>query len=123
LVELIREVGAAHGITGPSLSVGVTAFPAAHDNPQWRDQGIEVLKAKRDAGADFAVTQVFYDPAQYTRLIDDAGAAGIDLPVLPGIIPLVNVNRASRLEQLTGVPAPDTLVAALNHASSDDEAR
>ncbi len=123
LVALIREVGAAHGIDAPNLSIGVTAFPATHANPQWRQQGLDVLKAKQDAGADFAVTQVFYDTSEYVALARDAKAEGIDLHIVPGIIPLVNAGRATRLEQLTGVPAPAELTAALEAAEDADAAR
>ncbi|WP_062210469.1 methylenetetrahydrofolate reductase [Demequina oxidasica] len=121
LVELIREVASTHGID--NVSVGVTAFPAAHAAEQWRQQGLDVLKAKQDAGADFAVTQVFYDAEQWRALDRDARAEGIGLPILPGIIPLLNASRANRLEQLTGVAAPTSLVTALDTAADAEAAR
>ncbi len=120
LVALIREVEHAHGID--NVSVGVTAFPAQHFQEQWRQQGLDVLTAKQDAGADFAVTQVFYDGSQWEALSRDARAEGISLPILPGIIPLPNATRAARLEQLTGVPAPRALVEALEAAGDDADA-
>jgi len=122
LVALLREVGAAHGITGPDLSIGVTAFPAAHANEQWRQQGLDVLRAKQEAGADFAVTQVFYDASQYTSLVADGAADGISLPIVPGIIPLLDAGRAARLAQLTGVPTPDSLVTRLEQAEDSQAA-
>jgi methylenetetrahydrofolate reductase (NADPH) len=121
LVELIREVAASHGLD--NVSVGVTAFPAAHASEQWRQQGLDVLKAKQDAGADFAVTQVFYEAEQWRALDRDAKANGIELPILPGIIPLLNASRANRLEQLTGVAAPASLVTALDAAIDAEAAR
>lgn len=121
LVELIREVAAANGVD--NVSVGVTAFPAAHAAEQWRQQGLDVLRAKQDAGADFAVTQVFYDAEQWRALDRDAKAEGIGLPILPGIIPLLNASRANRLEQLTGVAAPASLVTALDTATDAAHAR
>jgi methylenetetrahydrofolate reductase (NADPH) len=123
LVAHIRDVAAARGIGRDELSIGVAAFPAAHAHEQWRQQGLDVLRAKRDAGADFAVTQVFYDADQWRSLVDDARAQGIDLPILPGIIPLLSTGRAARLEQLTGVPAPDALLAALEAAEGEEGAR
>lgn len=120
LVELIREVAATHGLD--NVSVGVTAFPAQHVQEQWRQQGLDVLKAKQDAGADFAVTQVFYEPELWQSLASDARGEGITLPILPGIIPLPNARRAIRLEQLTGVPAPQMLVDALEEAGDDADA-
>jgi methylenetetrahydrofolate reductase (NADPH) len=121
LVELIREVARTHG--NDNVSVGVTAFPAAHASEQWRQQGLDVLKAKQDAGADFAVTQVFYDAEQWRALDRDAKAEGIGLPILPGIIPLLNAARANRLAQLTGVAAPAALVTALDTAADASVAR
>jgi len=121
LVELIREVARTHGID--NVSVGVTAFPAAHAWEQWRQQGLDVLKAKQEAGADFAVTQVFYDAEQWRALDRDAKAEGIGLPILPGIIPLLNAARANRLAQLTGVAAPAALVTALDTAADASVAR
>lgn len=120
LVTLIREVAASHGIE--DVSIGVTAFPAQHVQEQWRQQGLDILKAKQDAGADFAVTQVFYDASQWEQLAADARVNGITLPILPGIIPLLNAGRAVRLEQLTGVPAPVALVRALEEAGDDADA-
>ena len=123
LVSLIRDVADAHALSHEELSIGVTAFPAAHANEQWREQGLTVLAAKQEAGADFAVTQVFYRVEQYLALVEDAKAAGISIPILPGIIPLVDSGRATRLEQLTGVPAPQELVTALAAAEDEDSAR
>lgn len=119
LVTLIREVGHANGID--NLSIGVTAFPAAPGASM--DTGLEVLRLKQEAGADFAVTQLFYEAAQYTHLLERAKDAGIGLPVLPGIIPLTTAKRARRMEQLTGVPSPADVLAALDAAADDDEAR
>ncbi len=123
LVGHIRDVATARGIASDELSVGVAAFPAAHAQEQWRQQGLDVLRAKQDAGADFAVTQVFYDASQWEALVADAQAQGITIPILPGIIPLLSTGRAARLEQLTGVPAPDALLAALEAAEGREDAR
>lgn len=120
LVELLREVAAAHGV---EVSIGVTAFPAQHAMPQWRQQGLDVLRAKQDAGADFAITQVFYDVDQYRSLVADAQAEGIGVPIVPEVMPLVSARRATRAQQLTGVETPADLFAALEAAETDDDAR
>lgn len=119
LVELLREVAAAHGV---DICIGVTAFPAQHAVEQWRQQGLDVLKAKQDAGADFAITQVFYEVDHYTDLVRDAAAQGIGLPIVPEVMPLVSARRAYRAAELTGVPTPEELVLALEAAADDDEA-
>ncbi len=69
------------------------------------------------------MTQVFYDAPQWEALAADAAAAGITLPILPGIIPLLSTGRAARLEQLTGVAVPPAILEALAAADGPDEAR
>jgi methylenetetrahydrofolate reductase (NADPH) len=123
LVAHLRDVIGSHGIPDAEYSIGVTAFPAAHAQEQWRQQGLDVLKAKQDAGADFAVTQVFYEAPQWEALATDALAQGIALPILPGIIPLLSTGRAARLEQLTGVTVPRSILGALETAPDDEAAR
>ncbi|SEJ66088.1 methylenetetrahydrofolate reductase [Demequina mangrovi] len=121
LVELLREVAHAHGVD--DLSVGVTAFPAQHAKERYRQLGLDVLRAKRDAGADFAITQVFYEVSQYVALVEDAREQGIDLPIIPEVMPLVSERRAIRAEELTGVETPADLFAALEGAPDEDAAR
>ncbi len=116
LVELLREVAAAHGA---DISVGVTAFPAQHAIERWRQPGLDVLRAKQDAGADFAITQVFYEVADYVSLVEDAKAQGIGFPIVPEVMPLVSARRAVRAAALTGVETPGELVAALEAAADD----
>jgi methylenetetrahydrofolate reductase (NADPH) len=123
LVSHLRDVVARHGIREDEFSVGVAAFPAAHGQEQWRQQGLDVLRAKQDAGAAFAVTQVFYEAAQWEALATDALAAGITLPILPGIIPLLSTGRAARLERLTGVTVPRSILDALEGVADDEAAR
>lgn len=118
LVALLREVARANGV---DISIGVTAFPAQHALEQWRQSGLDVLRAKQDAGADFAITQVFYDVTQYAALVADAGEQGIGLPIVPEVMPLVSAKRAHRAAELTGVDTPSELLAALD-AAADDEA-
>lgn len=121
LVTLLREVAHAHGVD--DLTVGVAAFPAQHAIPRWRQQSIDVLKLKQDAGATFAITQVFYETSQYTAMVEDARNQGIDMPIIPEVMPIVTSRRAVRAAELTGVPTPVELVAALERAENDDAAR
>ncbi|MDN4477738.1 methylenetetrahydrofolate reductase [Demequina sp. SYSU T00039] len=121
LVTLLREVAGAHGIR--DLSIGVTAFPAQHAQEGSRGLGLEVLEAKVRAGADFAITQVFYEVEQYARLVADAAARGLDLPIVPEVMPLVSSRRAHRAEELTEVATPPALLAELEAAPDADAAR
>ncbi len=107
LVALIREVERRRFGGRGAVSVAVAAYPAGRSHT--RAQDVQALRAKQDAGADFAITQVFYDAADYVDLVADARAAGITLPVVAGIIPATDPARLTRLAALTGVPVPAVL--------------
>ena len=114
LVRVIREVEAEYFDDGARhLQIAVAAYPAAAD----RGREIEVLAAKRAAGADLAITQVFYDVEDYLALARAADRAGVDLPILPGIIPLTDLRRLTRLEALSGVRVPEHLVRTLERSA------
>jgi methylenetetrahydrofolate reductase (NADPH) len=123
LVALIREVADANGIEHTAMSIGVAVSPTTHVDERWKDQALEVLRAKQDAGADFAITQVFFQADHYLTLVEEAREAGISIPIVPGIIPLPNAARAARIEQLTGVVVPNALMEALTSANDEDTAR
>ncbi|WP_226924557.1 methylenetetrahydrofolate reductase [Georgenia satyanarayanai] len=119
LVALIRSVEHARfGATG-ALSVAVAAYPAGSHHT--RTQDVAALRDKQAAGADFAITQVFYDPAAYVGLVEEARAAGVVLPMVAGIIPMTDPRRLTRLAQLTGVPVPEPLLERLAAAVDDDD--
>lgn len=98
------------------VSVAVAAYPAGASHG--REAELEALREKQDAGADFAITQVFFDPEAYGSLVAEARAVGIRIPILPGIIPMTDRGRLHRLSELTGVPVPATMDALL---AIDDE--
>ncbi|EJN84959.1 methylenetetrahydrofolate reductase [Actinomyces naeslundii] len=114
LVRVIREVEADFFGDGKRhVTIAVAAYPATNDHIE----AIEVLAAKQAAGADLAITQVFYDPADYVALTNAASYAGVSIPILPGVIPLTDLRRLARLEALTGVRVPDALRSSLGSAS------
>jgi len=123
LVELLREVEAARCVSSASqavrgatrkLSVAVAAFPTGNPSAgSTREQDLRALRAKQEAGADFAITQVFFDPESYLGLVRDARALDITLPIVAGIIPTTDPARLLRLQALTGVPVPTDLLARL----------
>ena len=135
LVELIREVeqarcgsSASQALRGAAhkLSIAVAAFPTGHPGPepveQRRARDLQALVAKQEAGADFAITQVFFDPRAYTDLVRDARRAGVTIPILAGIVPMTDPARLLRVEELTGVTVPADLLGRLL-ATDDDEER
>jgi len=101
------------------VSVAVAAYPAGASHT--REAELAALHEKQDSGADFAITQVFFDPAAYASLVVDAREAGIHIPILPGVIPMTDPGRLHRLAELTGVPVPPSLDALL--AVEDDAER
>jgi methylenetetrahydrofolate reductase (NADPH) len=111
LVALAREAG---------LDVGVAAFPYGH--PEARDlaQDTAALLAKERVGASFAVTQMFFDPLAYGRLVERVRAAGVTIPIVPGIMPVTSVGQRPKLEGFAGAPLPAALAGALEGAETDE---
>lgn len=88
--------------------IGVAAFPEKHPSSPSRDHDADVLVAKARAGAEFAITQMFFRATDYFDLVDRVRARGVDIPILPGIMPILNLAAISRQGELIGadVPAP-----------------
>jgi methylenetetrahydrofolate reductase (NADPH) len=103
LVELV------HGMGG--FSIGVAAFPEGHPAAESREQDARVLAAKAAAGADFAVTQLFFRASDYFELVDRVRAAGSDIPILPGIMPITNLGSVRRMAELSGADVPASVLA------------
>ncbi len=114
LVELCRARG--------DFSVGVAAFPEVHPRSASRTADRRHLAAKLEA-ADFAVTQFFFDSADYERLVDELDALGVRKPVVPGIIPVTNPASVRRFADMNGTAVPENLWAELEAASPDDRFR
>jgi methylenetetrahydrofolate reductase (NADPH) len=111
LVAMIRELG--------DFCIGVAAFPDLH--PQTRDADLDarVLKEKAEAGADFALTQLFFTPARYFELVDRVRSIGCDIPIIPGIQPVTRLSQIRRFAELSGAELPAPVVARLEAAGDD----
>lgn len=113
LVELMR----AHG----EFCVGVAAFPYGHPRSVSLDDDTEKLIAKFRAGAEYAITQMFFVAEDYLRLRDRVVAAGCDVPIIAGLMPVTNMGIIRRSEQFSGAPFPAKLgarFAAVAHDAS-----
>ncbi len=113
LVALARSRG--------DFRIGVAAFPEGHPSAASLEQDADVLVDKARAGADFAVTQMFFRADDYFRLVERVRERGVDIPILPGIMPILNVKALLRQGELIGADVPEDLVARIT--THDDPAR
>lgn len=105
------------------FEISVAAYPEKH--PESADFGtdIDMLKAKVDAGAGRAITQFFFDNDHYERYLDRVRAAGIDVPVVPGILPIHNFSQVARFAGMCGTSVPDWLAARFDGLEADPQTR
>ncbi|KAL7422693.1 methylenetetrahydrofolate reductase 1 [Cryptotrichosporon argae] len=117
--DLVRYIRATHG---DWFCIGVAGYPTPHPDSASADDEVRWLKHKCDAGADFIITQLFYDVDGFTDWVARCRAAGIAQPILPGILPIQNYASFKRLTNLTKVPVPPHILADLEPIRADDAA-
>jgi methylenetetrahydrofolate reductase (NADPH) len=107
----------------PDIDVTVSAYPEKHPESLDFDADIDVLKAKVDAGATRAITQVFFDNDLYFRYLDRVRARGIEIPILPGIMPMHNFKQARNFVTRAGTTVPAWLDEKFEGLDHDAETR
>lgn len=106
LVSLISE-------TRTSGKIAVAAFPNGHPESQDSRRDIDALLAKQEAGADFAITQLFFHASDYFEFLELARNRGVTIPIIPGIMPIISAKRLERVIELTQEKEPSELAVAL----------
>src|ERR1700744_5218173 len=107
----------------PDIEVSVSAYPEKHPESTDFDADIDMLQAKVDAGAARAITQVFFDNDLYFSYLDRVRARGIDIPVVPGIMPMHNFKQARNFVTRTGTTVPSWLAEKFAGLDDDPETR
>jgi methylenetetrahydrofolate reductase (NADPH) len=115
--ELVELIGA-----GYDFAIGGACFPETHIHATSPEDDLRYLKEKVDAGARFLITQLFFDNAVYFDFVERARAIGIDVPIVPGVMPIQDVKQISRMATLTGSDIPPGLQAALEARADQPEA-
>jgi|JI9StandDraft_1071089.scaffolds.fasta_scaffold04838_7 methylenetetrahydrofolate reductase (NADPH) len=115
LVELIRTEHGNH------FTIEVAAYPETHPQAEDAMADLRNFKRKVDAGADSAITQYFYNTDAYFRFVDDARALGIDIPIIPGIMPISNFSQLRRFSEACGAEIPRWIAQRMRGYGDDAE--
>jgi methylenetetrahydrofolate reductase (NADPH) len=116
------ELSAMISETHPELAIGGACFPEVHPEADSLESDLEYLKTKVDNGASFLITQLFFDNRVYFEFVNAARAAGIDVPIIPGIIPIVSNAQVRRTCELCDASIPPSLAGALGALDGDERA-
>lgn len=124
LVRFVREFNDSGRHPDPrGFGIGVAGFPEGHPDTPNRVTELDHLKAKVDEGADYICTQLFFDNHDFLDFRDRCRLAGIEVPILAGIMPVTSLQSMKRMAELAaGARYPSKLIRALNRANADAEA-
>jgi methylenetetrahydrofolate reductase (NADPH) len=114
LIDLIRA--------DYDFAIGAACFPEVHIHAESGESDLRYTKAKVDAGARFLITQLFFDNAAYWEFVARAREIGIDVPIIPGIMPITNFEQIKRFTSLCGATIPDALMTELGLRADQPDA-
>ncbi|MBI2320146.1 MAG: methylenetetrahydrofolate reductase [NAD(P)H] [Betaproteobacteria bacterium] len=115
--ELVRFIRDRYG-----FCLGGACYPEGHLECPDKEEDLEHLREKVDAGVDFLITQLFFDSDDYFRFVERARDRGITLPIVPGVMPVTNVSQIERFTSMCGASIPAALQASLDAVRDDEEA-
>jgi methylenetetrahydrofolate reductase (NADPH) len=116
-VDLIRLIGERF-----DFCIGAACFPEVHPDAPNRESDLGYAREKVEAGASFLITQLFFDNELYFDFVEDARRAGIDVPIIPGIMPITNYGQIKRFTEMCGATIPDELTTQLDGRADDPDA-
>lgn len=132
-IDLCRQVdefnrgmmidGSQHEPLGNIFSFGVAGYPEKHEEAMNIDTDIEYLRAKVEAGAEYVVTQMFFDNSRYFSFVERCRKAGITVPIIPGIKPLTSLTQQSLLPKTFHIDFPMELAAEFRRCKCNDDVK
>src|SRR6266576_660236 len=106
--------------THPEIAIGGACFPEVHPEAPSLEADLAYLKTKVENGASFLITQLFFDNRHYFDFVPAARAAGIDVPIIPGIMPMTGFKQIARISELCDAKIPEALSEAMEAAGGDE---
>lgn len=104
-----------------AFSIGVAVYPEGHAESPSLEMDMYYTKEKIDAGADFAITQMFFDNRYFYDFLERAAKAGITIPIIPGIMPIINIDRTKKFSQRCRATLPDDIIRKFEKVGSADK--
>jgi len=116
LIDLIRYLYNNH------FSVGVASYPEGHPESPNMEWEIRFFKLKVEKGAEFSITQMFFDNTYFYNFLEEVEKAGIDIPIIPGIMPITNFGQIVKFASMCGATIPQSLIDRLERVKDDNKA-
>ena len=115
LINLIKSEFGSH------FSIGGAAFPEGHLESKNKEKEMEYFKLKQDAGMEFAITQLFFDNSYYYDFLDRTEKKGVNIPIIPGIMPITNYQQIEKFIAMCGATVPKELIEKLERVKENRE--
>merc|ERR1719244_920260 len=117
--DLVKHIKADHD---DYFTICVAGYPTGHPDADSYEDDLVHLKAKVDAGADFIITQLFFEPSTFKRFVDDCRAIGITCPIIPGVMPIQSYDSLRHIVKLSKLEVPEEIKLIVNPLKENDDA-